>query len=218
MLSNEHAIGELCGQAGCFGRCQPKRCRVRSQGVIGRNSAGYKVRTLGLHPRINMLSKIAVRPAVKSAVSHRGKVVRNQVVADFVALVHDRPQCPAGGFPRKAIGIAQTRGIEALCAGVQINLPDGGASGFNCHPPLRNIAVGANRDIQKFAIGAGNQVFRPMVIDRTGGQIHQFDARRFNAKVAWRIREAHYRVRIGNIQVAADQRHAEGRIQPLQQH
>lgn len=64
---------------------------MRPQGIIGRNRAGDQFGVLGCDPRINMVSVVAVRSTVESAVAHCGHVIGYQIAAQFVTFIH---RCP----------------------------------------------------------------------------------------------------------------------------
>src|SRR6476469_3443962 len=56
-----------------------------------------------------------------------------------------------------------------------------------------------------------------MIVDRTSGQVCDFHALGRNFGRALLIGEAHHRVGIGNVEIAAYQSHAEGRVEPGQE-
>jgi hypothetical protein len=64
---------------------------VVTEGVIGDDRLGHEVWPLGHYPIIHMLAIIAERPAVEGAVLHRCQIVRHEIAAEFVALIHHGP-------------------------------------------------------------------------------------------------------------------------------
>src|SRR6185295_4269415 len=119
------------------------------------------------HAIVHMLTVVAIRPTVEGAVAHRGKIVRYQVAAQFVALVHDCPQQLAHGLPRKTVWIAQPRRKNAVRTTASVHLPDRGSSLLHLHATLGDIAVRAHRHIESGSVSAGDQILGPVVIDRT---------------------------------------------------
>ena len=90
VLSDEGAaaVGVRQHAAGVEG--QPKRSGMVAERVIRNDRLGDHLR-LRRHPRIHVLSVIAVRPPIE-VVLHRSHVIRHEVAAEFVALVYRRPQ------------------------------------------------------------------------------------------------------------------------------
>jgi len=164
-----------------------------------------------------MLAVIAVRPSVEDSVLHRGHIVGHQVAADLIAFVDGSPECTALRLPGKAIGVAQARGKDVRTACCWINFPDGGAVDLVFHTVFAGIAIGADRDIQTRTIAAGDYIFGPVMVDRTCGQIKHFYTGLIDLSFAGVIGKAHKFIGIGNIKIVADERHAKGRIQPLQE-
>src|SRR5690606_17953545 len=77
------ALRELRGsverQAHAGGMCAKR--------VVGRDRLGDQVRALRPHALVDILTEVAVRPAVEAAVAHCGHVVGREIVAQLVALV-----------------------------------------------------------------------------------------------------------------------------------
>src|SRR5271156_1275271 len=81
-----------------------------------------------LMPRILVAAHVPPRPAVKAALLYVRDVVRYQVVAQPVALVHGTPQL--AGFRTKrdaAACVAYAVGVDARIAAVRIKFQDVGA-------------------------------------------------------------------------------------------
>src|SRR5205823_11007666 len=73
-----------------------------------------------LHPRIDIVADVAVRPAVKSAVLQRSEIIRRQVVAQFVPLVDAGPELSRHRLKRQPYGIPQPRRILPRILSVRI--------------------------------------------------------------------------------------------------
>src|SRR5450830_997524 len=97
---------------------------MRSEGVVGDDSALDEIRTLRLNTVIDVLAVIAERPAVKSAVAHRGHVIGDEIASQLIPLVHRDPQLPTLGFPGEAYRIAHAGCEHAMFAGRSIDFPD----------------------------------------------------------------------------------------------
>ena len=217
VLADEHAGAERGGQGIRAARPgQAERGRVRAECVVGDDGGGHQVGPLRRHPRVHSLAVIAVGPAVKAAVAHGAHVVGHQVAAEFVALVDGRPEGAAGG-PGQTVGVAQAGGEKALLAALEVDLPDGRAAFFGRHAGVGDIAVGADGGVELAAVGAGNDVLGPVVVEWAAGQVGNPGAFGGDLRGAWFVGEAHHAVGVGDIEVVADQRHAEGRIEPLEQ-
>ncbi len=98
-----------------------------------------------------------------------------------------------------------------------INLEDGGAAFLDLHAVLGDVAVGADGRIELLAVGAGDDVLGPVMVELAGRQVRDLDARRRDLGRALRVREAYDCIGVGDVEIAADQRHAERRIQVLQE-
>src|ERR1700756_2632570 len=67
-----------------------------------------------LMPRILMRPEVPPRPSIKPSLLHMRDVVRHQVVAERIALVHRAPQLPCIGIDQdSSTGVANPRGINA---------------------------------------------------------------------------------------------------------
>src|SRR5436190_834669 len=114
---------------------------MRTGCVVRHDRPRHELRVLWFDARVDMLAVIAVGPAVKAAVLHRGDVVGNEIAADLVALVDRRPQLTGARRPAQAVGIAQTRRKHAVLSASGIDLPDRSTSFFGGHAVLADIAV-----------------------------------------------------------------------------
>src|SRR5450432_354361 len=171
VLSHEHPVRKLGGEPAAVGEGQAERSGVRAQRVVGRNRLGHQVRSGGLHPLVDVLPVIAVRPAVEAAVAHRGQIVRHEIAAELVAFVGHGPERAAAGLPAEAVRVPQARGEDAVAAGLGVHLPDRRATLLDLHPVLGGVAVGANGHVEFGPVRAGDDVLRPVVVDSAGRQI-----------------------------------------------
>ena len=106
MLADEHAVRKACRQRIANRGCQAQRRRMRAQGIVRHDRARDELRPLRLDTGIHMLTKITIGPSVKTTVSDGGHVIRHQVTAQLIALVHHCPECARVRFPRQAVWIA----------------------------------------------------------------------------------------------------------------
>ncbi|MNU93079.1 hypothetical protein D3C71_830110 [compost metagenome] len=196
---------------------QAQRRDVRAQRVVGRQRLGHALGLLRRDARIDHAAPVAPGPAVEGALFHRGEVVGHEVAADLVALVHHGPQHVRLGLPAQAVGVAQAAGEQALLAALRIDLPDRGAALFGRHAVLADVAVGADRDVQLAAVGAGDDVLGPVVVE-AGGQRRHHGGRGADRGLALGVGHLHERVGVGDEELVADQRHAVGRCQVRQEH
>ncbi|MNP16441.1 hypothetical protein D3C76_1088330 [compost metagenome] len=116
-------------------------------------------------------------------------------------------------LPGHAVGVAQARGKQTLLAVGRIDFPDGGATCFLIHAVLTDIAVGANRNVELFAIAAGDDILGPVMVQRAAGQFGHQRARRSNFSSPGLVTKAHEPIGVGYIEIVADQGHAKRRIE-----
>ncbi len=105
-----------------------------------------------------------------------------------------------------------------MTAGTRVHFPHRGTSGLVLHAVLGRVAVGSNSDVEVGAVRAGDQVLGPMVIDQAGRQVDDLGGGRGDACRSGRVRKAQHRVRIGYVQLIADERHPERRMQALEEY
>jgi hypothetical protein len=122
----------------------------------------------------------------------------------------DVQSAPLVRLPSQSDRIAQAGGEEAACAGGGIDLEDRGAVGLLVQPVLADVAVRADGHVEPRAVAVRDDVLRPVMVERAAGQIDDLRSRAVDARDAVVVSEAHERVGVGNVEVAADQRHPEG--------
>ena len=112
--------------------------------------------------------------------------------------------------PRRTRGPCAARGSTA---------EDRRALRLDRHPVLADVAVGADGDVELPAVGARDDVLRPVVVDacRPAGRRCVPGAAAMRS-LARAIGKAQQGVGVGDVEVVADQRHAEGRMEPRQEH
>ena len=164
-----------------------------------------------------MLAVIAVGPAVERAVLDRRHVVGDEIGTELVALVDDGPQRTALRLEGQAVRIAQSAGKDAEAAAGAVDLEDGGAILLGLHPVLGDVAVRADADIELRAVGACDQALGPVVIDRPARQLRQSRARRGDLGVALVVGISDDGVGVGDIEIVADQRDAERRVEMIEE-
>src|SRR5262249_13749683 len=115
-------------------------------------------------------------PTVKSALLHRSEIIRHEVAAQFVALIDDRPKLARFRLPSHAVRVTQAGGKNTQLPALQIKLQNIGAHFLRFETVLGRVAVGADSHIKLRAVLAGNDVFGPMVVDRSAWQVDNFAA------------------------------------------
>ena len=132
---------------------------------------GNQVWHLRFDARIAIASDVAVGPAVESAILNTGEIVRGEIFAQFVALVHGNPWCSGDRFDEQAHRIPQTGGILARIFPVKIadgyGCADGGFAGAD-------VAAGADGNQQVFAVRSDCQIARIMPATREIEQLFGF--------------------------------------------
>ncbi len=189
---------------------------MRTECIVGRNGLCDQIRPWRLDALVDVLTEVAVGPAIESAVADGGDVVRYQVVAEFVAFVHCGPELAGLRLPVESVRIAQAGRKDPGGARGGIDLEDGGASFFFLHAVLGDVAVGSHRHVQLRPLSIRDDVLGPVVIERTAGEVGHFASRFGDAGRAGFIGEGHQGIRVRDIERLADQRHAEGRVQAFE--
>src|ERR1019366_10634479 len=80
---------------------------------------------------------------------------------------------------------------------------------------LGRIAVGADGSEKPGTVAARDHVLHPMMVDRAPWQVGDLDARSRDLRASFGVRKAHDSVGIGDVEVVADQRHADGGMKTL---
>ncbi len=210
VLADHHAVRKARQRAGRH-PAQAERGGVAAERIVRLDRLCDQSGVLR-HAVVHRLAPVAIGPAVKAAVAHRGQVVGRRFVADAVALVDHRPQHAGGGLRGKAHRVAQAAGKDAAGACGQVELVDRGAAFFDLHAHLGDVAERADAGIELPAISARQQAARPVPAGLERGQPAPG---RGDAVGARRIREGHHAVGVADIEGVAEQRHAERLVQSL---
>lgn len=145
-------------------------------------------------------------------------VVRDQVRADFIALVDDGPQGACLRLPSKAVWIAQATGEYPRTPCCPVHFPDRRAILLRLDAILGDVAVRADADIEQRAITAGDQAFCPMVINGAAGPRRQNRSLLGYLGCSRCLGVAHDRTGVGDVEIVIDQGHAEWRVQVIEEH
>src|SRR5690349_150141 len=92
-----------------------------------------------------------------------------------------------------------------------IDLPDVRAIDLGLHAILRYVAIRTNAYIQFRSIDACNQTLGPMVIDRPRWQVSELSTGRTDLRIAVVIGIADDCIRVCDVQIVSDERHAKRR-------
>src|SRR3954453_11060698 len=155
---------------------------------------------------------------MEAAVPYRGQVIRNQVGPDLIAFVGDGPELAGLRLPLQAGRIAYAAGEDAMRARRNVDLPDRGSLIFGPDSVFADVAVGSDADIKLGAVRTGQQRLGPVMIDRSAGKIGELGARRGDAGLSILIRIADDGIGVRNVEIVADQRHAEWRAEVIQKY
>jgi hypothetical protein len=98
---------------------------------------------------IDVLAPIAVGPAIERAPTHRSQIIRNEVGADLVPLVHDRKELTRSRLNGKSGGIAKAGRVRLMRAGLGVDLPHARPIDLHVHPSLGDIAIRPDADVEK---------------------------------------------------------------------
>jgi len=167
---------ELGRQSGSVCRTQAQRRGVRSEGVVGHYSLRHQIRPLRLHPGIDMLAEIAIRPSVKRTFPERSHVIRRNIAAERVSLIDGHPQRARRWFPRETHRIAQARCESPLLARCRVDLPDRGPALLRSNAIFRGVTVGADAHIESGAVSICNEALGPVVIEGSAREVCELRA------------------------------------------
>ncbi len=81
-----------------------------------------------------------------------------------------------------------------MLPGTHVELPDRGAARFRVDAVLGHVAVRADRHVKLAAVGARDDVLRPVMVDRTCRKIGDLRAGRVDRRCAGLVRKAQQRV------------------------
>src|ERR1700722_2286379 len=140
-----------------------ERRDMSSEKNIGDDGLGNEFRSLRLHARIEVVTDVAVRPAIEASVFDGGQIIGRKIVAKCIALVDRGPNRPGGGFDGEANAVAQAGSKDAAILAVWIANEYSGAAliFFNFH-----ISRRADADVEMLGILAECQGARVMAAAR----------------------------------------------------
>jgi hypothetical protein len=120
-------------------------------------------------------------------------------------------------LPCRSVRIAKARGEHAPFSARAIDFEHGGAIGFDLHAIVADIAVGADGRIKLAPIGGRGKVLGPVMVEGTSRQVRELHAGGGDFGVAGAVEKFHDRIGVGDIEIVADERHAERRVQSLEE-
>src|SRR5690625_7060621 len=96
-----------------------------------------------------MLPPIAIRPAVEATFLNGRYVIRNQIGANLIALVHHHPQLIRFWLYRSSCRVSQAGGIGAMSTGIGVYFPNQRPVHFRGHTAFSDIAIIAYAHVEK---------------------------------------------------------------------
>jgi acetoin utilization deacetylase AcuC-like enzyme len=191
---------------------------VRAQRIIGFDGRGNHLCAGRADAVIDVLAVITIGPAVKATIFYGCHVIRHEIAAQFVTFIDGGPELVCDGVPIKTNGVAEARSEDARIARAPIDFENGSAVDFLVHTVFTDIAVGSDTDIKLAAVRAGDQAFCPVMIELAAGKVGKAMAWVSDFGLSFFIREAHDGIRIGDVEIAVDLRHAEGRVEVFKEY
>ncbi len=190
---------------------------MRAQRIVRHDRLGDEIGPLRLDAGIDVLAEIAVGPAVEATVLHRRHVIRDEIGTELVALVHHRPQRAGLRLEAEPVRIAQAACEDAPAPAGAVDLEDRGAVVLGLHAFLGDVAVGADAGIELRAVRTGDQALGPVMVDRPARQRRQHRARCGDPGIPFGVGISDDRIGIGDIEIVADQRDAERRVEMVEE-
>ena len=148
MFTDECAFGEGAPEAAVRGEIQSQRGDMRTKSIIGRYRLAHQIRPLRANAGINVLTVIAIGPAIEGALANGCKIVGDQLRPELVPFIDDRPQLLGPGIDGQGSRVADAGGEDAVGTGLAVDFPDHRAVFLHIHTALTDIAVRAYADIQ----------------------------------------------------------------------
>jgi hypothetical protein len=198
-----------------FGRHEPERGDVAAERVIRLDRFRDQVRPRRLHALVDVRAVVAPRPAVEAAVADRREIVGNEIIAQLVALVDDRPQRAALRLPGESVRVAQAVAKRRL-PGFSRSTSQIAARPSSICMPFSRRCCSSRRHVELAAVAARDQVLRPVVVDPRG-QVGHFLRGAGDARVAGLVGKPHDRIGVGDVEKTADERHAERRVEAFEE-
>src|ERR1035437_3388472 len=132
---------------------------VRTQQNVALNRLGHQVRALAFVAGVFVGAGIGERPTVKGALLDVRKVVGDQVVAEFVALLHSRPEGVGAGVVAHPDRVAGAVGKNFVAAAVGVIAVDGGALRISARG---DVGRGTGAHAEALAVAGEEQAARPV--------------------------------------------------------
>src|SRR5436190_16960333 len=121
MLTNKRAAGIAGRKQSSVVKSETERSSVRAQRIVRHERLCHQVGARRLYTIVDVLSVIAVRPSIETAITHRSHVIRHKIAAKLVAFIHGSPQRTALRLPAEAVRITQAGGEIARFAGGRLD-------------------------------------------------------------------------------------------------
>src|SRR5205085_12241381 len=157
---------------------------------------------LAFVPRVLVIADVKPRPAIESACLHAAYVIRDQIFAEFVALVRAHPELICSRAKLDANRVPDSPRENILPGPVRIELENAGAIRFG--RVVGHIRERANRDIHLLAIRREREAARPVPAtaeQATAGKLGaQFLRRTARLRVAVTIRKSHQAVCVRDVE------------------
>jgi len=100
------------------------------------------------------------------------RIVGNEIAAKLVAFVHAVHKAPRSGSHAMPTGflspVANTRDAPVIRSMARI-----AARSFSCSIPFSDVAIRSHRHVQRASVRTGDDVLRPVMIQRTAGQVSE---------------------------------------------
>ncbi len=154
-----------------LGECQPQRSGVRAKSVVGFYRFRHEIRARRLDARIDVLTEVAVGPAIEGAVPDGGHVVGNEIVAEFVSSL---TATQSSRFPGSRTGRWDCAGPKRRPGWRRLALSTSRRPRDTFPQPCRfprHCCWKADGDIELSSIRARDHVFRPMMIEISRRQV-----------------------------------------------
>ena len=182
-----------------------------AESVVRFDRFSDEIRPLAFLARILDLAKIGKWPTVKSSFLNAREIIRDEIVAEQIALVDDRPKGFGLRFPIHSDGVAQSIGENSHTAAVGIDLQNPRTT-LIFFPSIFFIDVrrGANGDVNLLAPRIGDQIAGIVAVR---GKVENFFTFPFDFSLPGAVGLTNDAVRIAHIEPVSKGHHAVRHIQ-----
>ena len=180
------------GSAVALARTPAPASRVRAQRVVGHDRLRDEIRPLRLHARRRRAARSSCtasrrsrRPSPRSCSRARDRCRARRARSPPSTARRSPAPTPARS------GLRRPDAKIAMLPGLRIDFPDRRAALLPCRcrsPPT--LLFEPTVDVELRAVGAGDEVLRPVMVDRAGRQIHDLRRRRGDLRRARLVGEA----------------------------